>query len=421
MSALADLFGAVPWYARLLASQYWTTERRERYTRARLRDVLAAATRIPFYAQRFHGTPGPDDLARLPLLPRSAVGELNQSVRALQPLGARMVADRSSGSTGMPVEFLFDVTHQRSRFAARARYLLANGWNPFRRNAWIIYLPEGTPDGALVRSRAFARTRFLSVFTPLEHQVDWLCRLDPLQLYTLPSNLEALLDIFQRRGDRLKWLRRVFCGGEVVDAALRDRTRQVLGVEIADNYGSTEACVAWQCPAGAYHVNAEHVLVEIIDDSGSPASPGRLGRVVLTTLNNHLMPLVRYAIGDYAEAARGNCACGRSLPLIGRILGRSINLFRLADGHLISPWQVIVRLKYRPELRQFQVVQKTADRYVLRFVADAELQPEHCASLRQAFTDVIGPVSVELERVDAIERTRSGKFMTALSEVATGA
>jgi len=419
MSVVTDLLGAAPWCASMLASQYWGDERWGRYTRERLRETLAAAARIPYYTAHFGGAPAPEDLSRVPLLPRGAIPALHRSVRALHRADARLLSDRSSGSTGMPVEFLFDAAHQRSRFAARARYLLANGWSPTRRNAWIIYLPEGTPDGALVRSRAFMRTRFLSVFTPLAEQVEWLQRLDPFQVYTLPSNLDALLDILRARGVRLPSLRRLFCGGEVVDDELREGARAVLGVEIADNYGSTEACIAWQCPAGAYHVNAEHVLVEIVDDGGRPAAPGEMGKVVLTTLRNRVMPLVRYEIGDRAQAARGACLCGRTLPLLGRVFGRSINLFRLADGRLISPWEMVVRLKYQPELRQFQIVQRALDRFALRFVADSDLSPDHRETLRRALVDVVGSsATVELERVDGIARTPTGKFMTAVSEIA---
>ena len=79
---------------------------------------------------------------------------------------------------------------------------------------------------------------------------------------------------------------------------------RTFGVAVADNYGSTEAFLAWACPAGSYHINAEHVIVEVVDDAGNPARPGAPGRVLVTTLQNRIMPLVRYEIGDYARRAR---------------------------------------------------------------------------------------------------------------------
>ena len=65
----------------------------------------------------------------------------------------------------------------------------------------------------------------------------------------------------------------------------------------------------------------------------------------------------RYEIGDHAVAAEGRCGCGRTLPLIGRIIGRGMNLFRIGDGRLISPWPFCIAVWQRPEVKQFQIVQ----------------------------------------------------------------
>ena len=69
-------------------------------------------------------------------------------------------------------------------------------------------------------------------------------------------------------------------------------------------------------------MNAEHALIEIVDEQGRPTTPGQMGRVLATTLQNRLMPLVRYDMGDYALALNQRCECGRTLPLIGKVLGR---------------------------------------------------------------------------------------------------
>jgi len=188
---------------------------------------------------------------------------------------------------------------------------------------------------------------------------------------------------------------------------------------VADNYGSSEAFLAWQCPAGSYHVNAEHVLLEIVDEAGRPAVPGEMGRVLVTTLENRLMPLVRYEIGDYATAEDGPCACGRTLPRIGRVVGRGINLFRMPDGRLRSPWKLVAPLKILPRLRQFQIVQRTVERYAVRYVAETALTGDEEAAIRGAFREILGFAAlVDFERMAAIPRAPSGKFMTALSELA---
>ena len=85
---------------------------------------------------------------------------------------------------------------------------------------------------------------------------------------------------------------------------------------------TTEGFIAWQCPMGKYHINAEHMMVDIVDEADRKVHPGEMGRVVVTTLENHLMPLVRYEVGDYAIASTKACVCGRTLPTIDRVIGR---------------------------------------------------------------------------------------------------
>lgn len=422
MSALGTLLQAAPRYRALLRSQYWNAEELRSYTKTRLNETFDAAVRIPFYAERLKGLPRAEDLTSLPILRRSEIRELNDSVSGLHPPGFRLLSDSSSGSTGMPAEFLFDSSHQCGRHAARARYLRENGWTPLRRNVWLIYAVFRTAhndDEELMQSRMVLRSHFISASLDLHDKVDALCRLDPVFIYTFPSYLELLLNVLAETGRKLPSLRKLFTGAEVLEDSLRQRTKQVLGVEIAENYGSTEAFLAWQCPEGKFHVNAEHVFVEIVDEQGRAAAPGEIGKVLVTTLENRLAPLVRYEIGDYAVAADGNCRCGRTLPLIGKIIGRAMNLFRLGDRRLISPWCLSTAVRQCAEVKQFQIVQNSVQRFTVRFVSDCTLTAEGEETIISGFRKVLGPeVSVGCQRVQEIARTRGGKYMTALSELA---
>jgi phenylacetate-CoA ligase len=418
MSVLTQLIGAAPRYAQLVRSQYQSGDRMASYVAARLDKTLRIAAAIPFYAQRLPKGGAPTRLEDWPILQRPAVAELNVSARALRPI-MPYATGRSSGSTGAPVEFLFDASHQRGRFAARARYLRAHGWSPLVRSAWTIAMPDDVGEGPFVRSRLFPGAQFLKQYGDFTDYAAWLRKLDPVYLCTLPSDLDGLVRVFARDGTQtpLPSLRKILCGSEVLDDALRERTRRVLGVEIAEYYGSTEAFLAWQCPRGIYHINAEHVVLEIVDDDYRSVSAGQLGRVLVTTLENHLMPLVRYEIGDYAVASTGQCECGRTLPTLRRVAGRTISLFHMPDGRLISPWRLIHSLSDREELKQFQIVQKTLDHFQIRYVCAAPLTANQTASIINSFRDMLAPeVTLSFERTAEISRTRSGKVLSAICE-----
>ncbi len=365
--------------------------------------------------------PSASELAKLPILKRPEIAELSRSVRSIHRPDTNYIKAKSSGTIGHSVEVLFDRSHQSGRNASRARFLIENGWLPTHRTAWALGLvPEPrSPDGDLSRSKYLLGSQFLSHTEDFQVQIAWMRKMNPHFIYTLPSNLEALLTIFANDRPQLPALRKVFTGGEVLDESLRNRTRRILGVGIVDNYGTTEFFPAWQCPEGSYHLNAEHLVVELLDDNGAAVRPGEFGRVVVTTLENYLAPLIRYDIGDYAMAVAGSCRCGRTLPLIGKVVGRSINLFRLKSGELYLPWRIYDFLDLLTEVRQLQLVQRAPDHFVIKFVRDKPLAPEVEASIKKNIVDGIGGgVTVELERVSEIPRTKRGKYMAALCEFA---
>jgi phenylacetate-CoA ligase len=416
------LAGAAQRYLGLRRSQYWDAEKLGRYQHEALKQTLKAAAQIPFYAQRFGGAPSARDLRQLPRLRRLDVRALNESVRDLYPdRAARFTCYSSSGSTGTPAEFLFDRAHQIGRYAARARYLFENGWNPARCNVWLIHHGPhlGRDDEQLVQSRAALRTTFLEASTDFDKLTDRLCELEPLHIFSYPEFLEEIIKELERSGRTFPSLKKVFTGSEVLDDPVRQHARDVLGVEIADSYGTTEGFIAWECPSGRYHGNAEHMMMEIVDDDDRQVAPGQMGRVVVTTLENHLMPLVRYEIGDYAIASNGRCGCGRTLPTIERVIGRGINLFRLRNGRLLSPWDMVEVVRRYREFRQFQLVQEELDRYVINFAAAGAIANKIKAEIRLEFARILGlEVTVSYQRVAEVPRTSSGKYMIALSKLA---
>lgn len=419
--AIADirgLIGAVPQYALMSRSQYWAPERLHRYVATSLTRSLAAASRIPFYRERLGSdVPEPGKFRSLPILSRAQVPHLLNSVLAMDSR-SNLTPYRSAGSTGMPVGFLWDARHQSSRLAARVRYLRANGWSPIRRSAWLVSTRPESTDAWLVTRGRFLGARFSSHLGDMEQQAEWLRKLDPLYLYAFPVNLDGLARVFETRRWHLSSLRKIFSGSEILEDSLRERLRRVFGAEVSDNYGSTEAFLAWECPQQSYHVNAEHVLLEIVNENGRPTAPGAMGRVLVTTLHNYLMPLVRYEIGDYAIAAQGGCRCGRTLPRIGQILGREINLFVDSDGKRFVPWPLFRPLTAREWITQYQVVQREVGRFVIRFVSDRDLAPQDEAEIGKHFESTThAPVSIEFERLKQIPRAPSGKFMMAMSEI----
>jgi len=126
--------------------------------------------------------------------------------------------------------------------------------------------------------------------------------------------------------------------------------------------------IAIQCPENDhYHVQAENLYVEVINEDGAPCRPGEIGRMVLSDLHNFTTPMIRYEIGDYAEVGEA-CAYGRGLPVLNRTAGRVRNMLTLPSGDKFWPSFPEGEMMPIALIRQFQVIQHDLERVEAKLV-----------------------------------------------------
>ena len=214
----------------------------------------------------------------------------------------------------------------------------------------------------------------MEIGTDVSVQAEWLARNNPDYLITYPSNLLALTTYCRQHAIQLPGLKQVRTVGEIVTPSMRQACREVWNVPLVDMYTSQEfGYIALQCPEQEhYHVQAENVLVEVLDDEDKPCKPGETGRLVVTSLHNFAMPLIRYEIGDHAEVGEP-CPCGRGLPVLNRILGRSRNMLVLPNGE--QRWPLVGFREFRDiaPIRQYQFIQDSTSHLTGRFVVEQSL------------------------------------------------
>jgi len=200
---------------------------------------------------------------------------------------------------------------------------------------------------------------------------------------------------------------------EQLTPSMRRYVERRFGTPVHQIYGLTEfGLAAVRCDAGRYHVHREHCLVEILDDAGRACAPGETGRIVLTGLSNFTMPLIRYDTGDLAEAAAGDCPCGRTLPSFGEIVGRYGRIAYLPPGTMGPVLAVREAIESMPTdmmggLREFQIHQYADKRMELRLVARTPLPEAFFARIRAVWakaTDAEGP-ELAILSVDQIPRS----------------
>ena len=262
----------------------------------------------------------------------------------------------------------------------------------------------------------------LSVKSTIEQQAHWLLAHDPAYLLTYPSNLEALANYFLKTGETLPNLREVRTIGEVLTPQARDVCAKAWDVPVVDVYTTQEVgYVALQCPAHEhYHAQSENLLVEVLDEEGRACGPGRVGRVILTSLHNFATPLIRYDGGDYAEVG-DPCSCGRGLPVLNRIMGRQRNMLVLPGGE--KRWPGIGEggdLEMLPPFHQYQMIQRSLNHIEVKLVAPLPFSPREEARAEAYVRKMFGhPFRVTFTYVDEIPRGSGGKFEEFRSEVGT--
>lgn len=164
---------------------------------------------------------------------------------------------------------------------------------------------------------------------------------------------------------------------------------------------------------------AESVLVEALDAAGDPCAPGETGRLVISSLHNFAMPLIRYELRDYATVGEP-CACGRTLPTLACISGRERNMVRLPDGTAHWPMVGFHRFREIAPVRQYQLIQHTLQSVEVRLVCDRALSTAEEAQLgaviRKALGHPFGLTFTYYER--ELPRAANGKFEEFVSRLA---
>ncbi len=389
-----------------------------------LRHALATA---PHYREKYGTLALPDKLdwntwRNLPLLERSEIQDCPEQIKSTRvpPSHGNIRLYGSSGSTGRPIKVLgTDMTH----FFWLSLTLRDHVWQQ----------RELTKKLAVIRSKITSGTSAgwgewsdsiisgpssaLNIRTGVDAQLDWLMAENPEYLLTHPTNLHALLRRAAERGVHPANLRETRTFGEMLPVDLRELARQVWGVKLTDMYSAEEVgYIALQCPETEhYHVQSENLLVEILNGRGEPCQPGETGEVVVTTLHNFAMPLIRYRILDHAEVGEP-CRCGRTLPVLRRIVGRQRNMVSLPNGRSHWPsfpstdWLAIA------PIRQFQIIQHDMQTIEIKIVCPLPLTAQEEAGIRTLLAEKLGyPFDFRFSYHNRIEPGPNGKFEDFIS------
>ncbi len=396
--------------------------------------VRLSRTLVPYYRDRLPHIPAKitsfEDFAQLPLVTRDHIQEYRLRLHNNTPpdIFRSTGVATTSGSTGKPIETHGHPPAQALGQQLQYRLQRIHGFDFNARCAFIVNPePSGRadpPEGARGSrpwggSNGSGDSVFLNLLSDPKDQLDWLVRMKPKYLSTYPSNLQALVQLTQASGVRPVGLEKIVLSSEPASEELVALVSQEWGATCVLTYSAREVgLIAAGAPdKGGYHLQSENVYVEILDDGGNPCSPGVVGRIVVTTLQDLLRPLIRYEIGDYGEFAEESPDDSVTLPRLRRVVGRKRSMIRLPDGRTVWPHFEFASLLKVGGLVQWQLVQRKDLSILVRVVSRGAFSEP----LRRAVTHVVQEglpgVTVEVQPVKEIERTRRGKYLELISEL----
>lgn len=413
----------------LEAAQWWDAgrllEARDESLRALVR---TAYDEVPFYRdliQSAGATPedvrGADDLRRLPAVTKEML-LASPAHRVTRTTGRRTHVTHTSGSTGKN----FHVTEDSETAGwHRASFLLAAGWARFVLGEPHLQTGMNLGRGFVRRLKdLFLRCHYVSAFDLGDAALDAALQLLETKkvghLWGYPGSLYFLARRAAAHGWNLP-LTSVMTWGDNLYAHYRRAIEQAFRTRVFDTYGCGEGMqIAAQCgETDNYHIHTLDVVVEILDEEGSPCAPGTAGKIVLTRLHPGPTPLIRYAIGDLGvRSSVKQCPCGRGFETIDSIIGRDTDVVLTPSGNRLIVHFFTGILEHYSEIDSFQVIQETSEDLLLRLRPAAGYTPRISDRVIAALREKgASDMRIHVHLVPEIPCAPSGKRRFVISKI----
>ena len=417
-------------------SQWWKPPQLEQLRVQRLRTLLTEiGQQVPYYQQLFQAqgfepasVTSVADLRRLPFLTKALIRAHTDALK--HPAAQGLARFNTGGSSGEPL--IFFIGKERVSHDVAAKWRATRWWDVDIGDAETVVWGSPIELGAQDRVRrvrdAMLRTELLPAFEMSDDRVDGFLadirRRRPKMLFGYPSALTHIARHAEKRGVAMDDLgiRVAFVTSERLYDDQRATISRVFGCRVANGYGGRDAgFIAHECPSGGMHLTAEDIIVELVDAQGQPVPDGSPGEIVVTHLATRDFPFVRYRTGDVAVLDTAACACGRGLPMLKEIQGRTTDFVVAADGTVMHGLALIYILRDLPGLSSFKVVQESRERTRVQLVAGPGFDLSREGEIVRGFKRRLGEaVEVVVEFVDHIPAEKSGKFRYIVSHATAG-
>ena len=435
-TSLYNYFRIIYYLAGLMRRARWSRDRLEDYQKRKVKEIVKHAyDHVPFYHDKFKrlGLKPDDirsvkDLNKLPIVRRDELQKNADKLISDEFDKADLLVERTSGSTGQPLVVFLTRREEEFRKAKLLRANISCGQKP--KDRWLVI------TSPINRSNIVRIQRWLGVFSPItvsvfedvDSQISFVKHVKPDVLESYSSSLLLMSKEIEKKGIELTAPKLVIGGADLIGDRERRLTEKMLKAPFYDQYSTVEFdALAWQCEErDGYHIDADTVVMEFVDEDGERVAPGETGEIVCTSLFNHAMPFIRYAIGDVGTPSEEKeCSCGRVLPLMKLVEGRKDSLITLPNGPLVSPAIITImeNFKFYNSIYRYRVIQKRRNliNIIIKMKTDVVdrvvVKNELITHFGKELKVDADEMAFEVEFVDDIPLDKGGKLASVVSEI----
>lgn len=366
-----------------------------------------------------------EDLQKLPILTKEIIKEHWEDLKPAHLSSMKYYNQATGGSTGTPLQYRLS---KYDRFLSGALLYRGWGYGGFELGDRMVFLAGssldvGTKSNLVTKTHEIVRNlKKLSSFDmsdeEMRYYADILRSFNPRFIRGYASSIYFYARWLEENQITVPSPEAVFTTAEKLFPYMRKTIGDVFGCDVFDAYGLNDGGVsAYECQEHCgLHVDTERSIMEVVDSGGLQFDGGQ-GKILATSLNNFAMPFIRYDTGDEGHLIDDICSCGRRYPLLKEILGRQQEILITPEGKYVHGSFISIAIKRIPHVKEFQIRQTEVDRLVFNIVPEPNFDEAELERVR----DVIQLRSlgwrVDFRFVDAIDRTRAGKYKFVINEI----
>jgi len=423
--------------ALLEQSQWWKTQDLQDFQNKRLRNLIHHAyTNVPYYHNLFRSlglSPSDittkEDLVKLPILTKDDIRKSPESFIAQNLPQKSLIPNSTGGSSGKNLSFFID---KHTLSISRATGLRGWGFAKYCVGDKVVTLAGSSllPKNLSLYTRIrfkFSQNLPLSSYNldneRLNDHLRQIIKYNPKYIRGYPSSIAILAEYAVEHDIDVANLNGVLTTAETLSKSQRETISSAFHCDVFDHFGCFDGGAnACECDQHCgYHISVERSVHEFLDYNGCPVASGENGHIILTDLWNYAMPFIRYDAEDMGVPTDRTCSCGRGLPLLERITGRTTEQIVSIDGQRMPGLTLTDVFDHGDvfyAVLDYQIIQEMVDKFVINIVKSDRYSPAISKEIQEFFWGHLGShVEIQFNFLDEIQRTKTNKRRIVICKV----